>query len=69
MGAKARLGCLLGTCWARCSGHVLTRRRTWGRLRTQWSDYVSWLAWERLCVAKDTLVAVAGLDGGLGSSI
>lgn len=36
------LGCLLGDVFWVCP----TRRRHWGRPRTRWRDYVSWLAWE-----------------------
>lgn len=36
------LGCLLGDVFWVCP----TRKRHWGRPRTCWRDYVSWLAWE-----------------------
>ena len=34
--------------------------RPWGRPRTRWRDYISWLAWEHLGVPLEELVEVAG---------
>ncbi|KAL1282365.1 hypothetical protein QQF64_001168 [Cirrhinus molitorella] len=36
-----------------------TGKRPWGRPRTRWRDYVSWLAWERLEIPTEELEEVA----------
>ena len=37
-----------------------TGRRSQGRPRTRWRDYISHLAWERLVVSQEGLEGVAG---------
>ena len=37
-----------------------TPRRPQGRPRTCWSDYVTWLAWERLGILPEELEEVSG---------
>lgn len=44
--------------WSRCCGACPFRKRNQGRPRTQWSDYISWLAWEDLSIDYKQLVEV-----------
>ncbi|KAK3510969.1 hypothetical protein QTP70_027792 [Hemibagrus guttatus] len=40
-----------------------TGKRPWGRPRTRWRDYVSWLTWERLGIRPEELEEVSRESG------
>lgn len=45
--------------WLRCLQEGPSGRRSRGRPRTRWRDYISGLAWEHLRIALEELVDVA----------